>query len=126
MGSREGVVCTATHRKEKIAASNGWEAHAISQHRQRLINQMRFDYNRRSGRAKAKFQHVAPDQAKGSCSKKSCLLCMGGGEGGIRTLEGLATFPVFETGTFNHSATSPREARFYQSTAVIGEDGFYT
>ena len=30
-----------------------------------------------------------------------------GGEGGIRTLEGLATLPVFETGTFNHSATSP-------------------
>ena len=33
-----------------------------------------------------------------------------GGEGGIRTLEGLATFPVFETGTFNHSATSPKGA----------------
>src|SRR5262245_745214 len=30
------------------------------------------------------------------------------GEGGIRTLERLAPLPVFETGAFGHSATSPR------------------
>ena len=30
-----------------------------------------------------------------------------GGEGGIRTLEGVATLPVFKTGAFNRSATSP-------------------
>jgi hypothetical protein len=29
------------------------------------------------------------------------------GEGGIRTLDALADIPVFETGTINHSATSP-------------------
>ena len=31
-----------------------------------------------------------------------------GGEGGIRTHEGLAPLPVFKTGAFNRSATSPR------------------
>jgi hypothetical protein len=30
-----------------------------------------------------------------------------GGEGGIRTLEGLAPLPVFKTGAINRSATSP-------------------
>jgi hypothetical protein len=30
-----------------------------------------------------------------------------GGEGGIRTLEGLASLTVFETAAFNRSATSP-------------------
>ena len=30
-----------------------------------------------------------------------------GGEAGIRTLEGIATLPVFKTGAFNRSATSP-------------------
>jgi hypothetical protein len=30
-----------------------------------------------------------------------------GGEGGIRTLGTLARSPVFETGLFNHSSTSP-------------------
>ena len=30
-----------------------------------------------------------------------------GGEGGIRTLGTLARTPVFETGLFNHSSTSP-------------------
>jgi hypothetical protein len=33
---------------------------------------------------------------------------MAGGEGEIRTREGLATLPVFKTGAFNRSATSPR------------------
>gem|GEM_PF-3247055 len=31
----------------------------------------------------------------------------GGGEGGIRTPEGLTPLPVFETGPFNRSGTSP-------------------
>jgi hypothetical protein len=30
-----------------------------------------------------------------------------GGEGGIRTHEGLSPLPVFKTGAFNRSATSP-------------------
>ena len=29
------------------------------------------------------------------------------GEGGIRTLDTVARMPVFKTGAFNHSATSP-------------------
>jgi hypothetical protein len=33
------------------------------------------------------------------------LLC---GEAGIRTLDTASGIPVFETGAFNHSATSPR------------------
>src|SRR5438045_3474638 len=35
------------------------------------------------------------------------LACFFGGEGGIRTLERVAPLPDFESGTFNHSATSP-------------------
>jgi hypothetical protein len=35
-----------------------------------------------------------------------------GGEGGIRTHGCLATSPDFESGTFNHSATSPSGTRF--------------
>jgi hypothetical protein len=30
-----------------------------------------------------------------------------GGEGGIRTLDTLSSIPVFKTGAFNRSATSP-------------------
>jgi hypothetical protein len=30
------------------------------------------------------------------------------GQGGIRTLEGVAPLPVFETGSFSHSDTCPR------------------
>ena len=33
--------------------------------------------------------------------------CWRGGEGGIRTLDTLASMPHFECGAFNHSATSP-------------------
>ena len=36
-----------------------------------------------------------------------------GGEGGIRTHEGLAPLPVFKTGTINHSVTSPSVAAHY-------------
>ena len=35
------------------------------------------------------------------------LLIKNGGEGGIRTHDGLAPMPVFKTGAFNRSATSP-------------------
>ena len=38
---------------------------------------------------------------------KNCDRLYSGGEGGIRTHETLAGLPVFKTGTFNHSVTSP-------------------
>ena len=38
-----------------------------------------------------------------------------GGEGGIRTLGGVAPTPDFESGTFDHSATSPRNPEFYRT-----------
>ena len=37
---------------------------------------------------------------------------LNGGEGGIRTHEGLAPLPVFKTGAFNRSATSPLDGRY--------------
>ena len=37
----------------------------------------------------------------------SLLRRLGCGGGGIRTHEGLSSLPVFKTGAFNHSATSP-------------------
>ena len=36
-----------------------------------------------------------------------------GGEGGIRTHGGLAPTPDFESGTFDHSATSPGRKRVF-------------
>jgi integrase len=39
------------------------------------------------------------------------------GEGGIRTLDALADIPVFETGTINHSATSPDGYKTLQPTS---------
>ena len=41
--------------------------------------------------------------------KTKCLgsIYMNGGEGGIRTHGTLARSPVFKTGAFDHSATSP-------------------
>ena len=46
-----------------------------------------------------------------------------GGEGGIRTHEGLAPLPVFKTGAFNRSATSPALfiERYPVSTETCGE-----
>ena len=35
-----------------------------------------------------------------------------GGRGGIRTLEGFYTLPVFKTGTFNHSVTLPNSDNY--------------
>ena len=40
-------------------------------------------------------------------SQLTTCLASGGGEGGIRTHDTLARIPVFETGTFNRSVTSP-------------------
>ena len=43
------------------------------------------------------------------CSKKNNINAKNaGGEGGIRTLGTIASTPDFESGTFDHSATSPR------------------
>jgi membrane-bound lytic murein transglycosylase F len=39
----------------------------------------------------------------------SAGIVVSGGEGGIRTRDTLARMPDFESGTFNHSATSPRQ-----------------
>src|SRR5690625_2965045 len=49
---------------------------------------------------------------RGSPAVGSLVLCLRGdrevgGEGGIRTHGGIAATPVFKTGAFNHSATSP-------------------
>ena len=47
-----------------------------------------------------------------------------GGEGGIRTHDTLARIPVFETGTFNRSVTSPICARILQrERSTRGIDG---
>ena len=44
----------------------------------------------------------------GSTSTATILVMkLNGGEGGIRTHDGLAPMPVFKTGAFNRSATSP-------------------
>ena len=46
------------------------------------------------------------------------------GEGGIRTLDTSNTrMPVFETGAFNHSATSPS---FYRSTPLIDSEELHS
>ena len=44
-------------------------------------------------------------------------LFVDGGEGGIRTLEGRESLPVFKTGAFNRSATSPA---FFQQIRESG------
>jgi hypothetical protein len=46
-----------------------------------------------------------------------CFLALRGGEGEIRTPEALASLPVFKTGAFNRSATSPFKSE--QPVAVI-------
>ena len=66
---------------------------------------------------------------KRAARARFCLLT--GREGGIRTHGGVATTPDFESGTFDHSATSPLEAcdssrrfgvlrREYRHSAHIG------
>src|SRR5258705_5004647 len=61
-------------------------------------------------------QGTLPDYIEGNWIFRDVLGLLGmglGGEGGIRTHDTLARIPVFETGTFNRSATSPKRA-FYQ------------
>ena len=48
------------------------------------------------------------NQVQGCVSLKELKFKKNGGEGGIRTPDGLAPMPHFECGAFNHSATSPR------------------
>ena len=43
----------------------------------------------------------------GGITKSRAFCLFSGGEGEIRTPESLATLPVFKTGAFNRSATSP-------------------
>ena len=43
-----------------------------------------------------------------------------GGEGGIRTLGSVATTPDFESGTFDHSATSPGSVSFVEADILSG------
>ena len=50
------------------------------------------------------------------------LFGLAGGEGGIRTLGTLARTPVFETGLFSHSSTSP-EARLMTSAEPACKSG---
>src|SRR5437879_7584320 len=55
-------------------------------------------------------QDTLPDYIEGNWILRDVLgpLGMGlGGEGGIRTHDTLSRIPVFETGTFNRSVTSP-------------------
>ena len=52
--------------------------------------------------------------------------CLRGGEGEIRTPEGLTPLPVFKTGAFNRSATSPFQSNqplfeFYQAAEAVSE-----
>ena len=48
--------------------------------------------------------------ANPGCIGKSLNLKDNSGEGGIRTHGGVTPTPVFETGLFNRSSTSPNEA----------------
>jgi hypothetical protein len=69
---------------------------------------------RYSGQAGPKFGHHCPTR---------CLIFVSfeGGEGGIRTHGGVTPTPVFETGLFNRSSTSPDE-RTRQLFYVTEED----
>ena len=49
-------------------------------------------------------------------SRKADLI---GGEGGIRTLGTFNSTPDFESGTFDHSATSPNQGVIIASEGVI-------
>ena len=49
-----------------------------------------------------------------------------GGEGGIRTLGSVATTPDFESGTFDHSATSPDSVSFVEADILSGPQGLQT
>ena len=52
---------------------------------------------------------LVPSRRSGQALVPLTLLCCGGqdGQGGIRTLDTLASMPPFQGGAFNHSATCP-------------------
>jgi hypothetical protein len=54
------------------------------------------------------FRFVLVKRNKEAFERKGFLWKLNGGEGGIRTPDGLAPMPHFECGAFDHSATSPR------------------
>src|SRR6266404_7683262 len=72
-------------------------------------------------------QDTLPDYIEGNWIFRDELGLPGmglGGEGGIRTHDTLARIPVFETGTFNRSVTSPVCARILQrERSMRGIDG---
>src|SRR5690349_11570515 len=53
-------------------------------------------------------------------------VCLSGGEGGIRTHGTLTRTPDFESGTFDHSATSPKGSRVDASRRFYVEPGVLT
>src|SRR5665213_355554 len=55
--------------------------------------------------------HPTPQVLKPRSRKDKGNLKSNCGEGGIRTLEELSPLPVFETGSFDHSDTSPSAYR---------------
>ena len=57
----------------------------------------------RGGQRVRRRRHAPPDTQKPPCGGS----CAAGGEGGIRTHGRLTPTPDFESGTFDHSATSP-------------------
>ena len=61
--------------------------------------------------APASFLHFRAEKTRKASSNAGFRVFIGG-EGGIRTHGCLATSPDFESGTFNHSATSPSGTRF--------------
>ena len=79
------------------------------------------------GAQKQKAPHGAGLRAP-SDSTERVSRAWSGGEGGIRTHGELAPTPDFESGTFDHSATSP--IRFYATwlfskSAIVAEQAIY-
>src|SRR5450631_2210234 len=60
-------------------------------------------------------------RTRGNCPHMSRFRGMYNGEGGIRTPDTFARIPVFETGAFNRSATSPGGPR--KLSAIGGRGG---
>ena len=55
--------------------------------------------------------------------RKAHFYWVTGGEGGIRTLGSVATTPDFESGTFDHSATSPDSVSLIEAHILSGAQG---
>ena len=54
---------------------------------------------------------------------RAVLGAISGGEGGIRTLGRVAPTPDFESGTFDHSATSPDSVLYVEALILSGPKG---